>query len=72
MVATAALKALRESHMDRPALLKKLEVLLDEAARTHAWVLLEIDVRNGIPTMLRKNQTERLIEEQKPNVKSYR
>jgi hypothetical protein len=50
--------------VDKEALLKKLGALLDEAARSRAWVVFEIDVRNGVPTLLRRNQTEKLTEEQ--------
>jgi len=50
--------------MDKMTLLQKLERLLDEAARARAWVVFEIDVRNGVPTLLRRNQTEKLTEDQ--------
>ncbi len=49
--------------MDKTTLLRKLEGMLEEAARTRAWELIEIDVRNGAPTLLRITRTQKLTED---------
>jgi hypothetical protein len=46
--------------MTRDALLKKLDNLLGQADREKSWGQLEIELRDGEPTLLRKVTTERL------------
>ncbi len=55
--------------MDRPTLLKKLDVLLNEAERTEFWGSLEIELRKGRPVLLRRSTTEKLNLEENPNVR---
>lgn len=46
--------------MTRDALLKKLDNMLGQADREKSWGQLEIEIRDGEPTLLRKVTTERL------------
>ena len=45
--------------MDKAALLKKLDALLDEWERTRAWGTIEIEVHDGSVTLLRKETKEK-------------
>lgn len=47
--------------MTRAALLKKLEALIDDAARTRMWGTVEIQFNDGEPALIRKSETEKLI-----------
>lgn len=49
--------------MDKQTLLRKLSNLLDEAARAHAWGSIEIELRDGLPKLLRKTNQEKLTED---------
>jgi hypothetical protein len=46
--------------MTKTALLEKLSAMLDAAAKERMWGNLEIEIRDGQPTVLRKQTTERL------------
>ncbi len=46
--------------MDRQTLIRKLDNMLEEAARLHTWGLIEIDLKDGVPTLLRKTVQEKL------------
>ncbi len=46
--------------MDRPALLKKLEAMIDEAIRTQMWGKIEVTFSKGRPHTLRREITESL------------
>jgi hypothetical protein len=46
--------------MEKPELLKKLEAMFDEIARTRSWVNLEIEFRDGVPNMIRTTKNEKL------------
>ena len=46
--------------MTREALLKKLNSMLTTAESERSWGQIEIEVRDGEPTLLRKTITERL------------
>jgi hypothetical protein len=48
--------------MDREKLIRKLDGMLDEADRDQMWGNIEIQIQNGIPTVLRKLTTERLTD----------
>lgn len=48
--------------MDRQALLRKLEAELDEAARTHLFGSIEIEIRDGVPKFICKTNKELLTE----------
>jgi hypothetical protein len=58
--------------MDKPALLKKLETVLDEWARSRTWGVIEIDVRDGVPTLFRRSLQEKLTEEHPRGRETYR
>jgi hypothetical protein len=49
--------------MTKPALLKKIETILDELERTHAWGNIEIEVRDGQPNFVRRSLTEKIAQE---------
>jgi hypothetical protein len=44
--------------VDRAALIKKLEAMLDDAERTQAFGSIEIELRNGKPLLVRTIKTE--------------
>ena len=46
--------------MDKKELLRKLDGMLDGASRERMWGNIEIEIRDGVPTVLRKLTTERL------------
>jgi hypothetical protein len=46
--------------MNRAALMRKLEVMLDDCGQSRTWGQIEIELRDGQPTLLRKTITERL------------
>lgn len=48
--------------MDREKLIRKLELMLDAATKDRMWGNIEIQIQNGIPTVLRKLTTERLTD----------
>lgn len=48
--------------MTKTALLKKLDAMLSTAEQERMWGNLEIEIRDGLPTVLRKLTTERLQE----------
>ncbi len=49
--------------MDRPTLLRKLDALLDQAERDRVWGSIEIELRDGLPKLLRKTNQEKLTED---------
>lgn len=57
--------------MNRKVLLQKLEIILEEAARTEFWGSLEIELRKGVPVLLRKSTTERLNLEENPSAHKF-
>ncbi len=56
--------------MDRQAILRKLEAILDDAERAHTWGSIEIELRDGLPKLLRKTNQEKLTEDT-PRARSY-
>lgn len=46
--------------MTKDALLKKLDTMLANAERDRSWGQIEIELKDGEPTLLRKTTTERL------------
>jgi hypothetical protein len=46
--------------VEKQTLLRKLEAMLDEAERGSTWGTIEIELREGIPNLLRKSTTEKL------------
>jgi hypothetical protein len=47
--------------MDKASLLKKLEAMFDDIARTRAWAAVEIEFREGVANMVRTTKNEKLI-----------
>jgi hypothetical protein len=48
--------------MDREKLIRKLDGMLDEADKARMWGTLEIEIRDGVPVIIRKSSTEKLEE----------
>ena len=46
--------------MDRKTLLKKLEGMLDDAARTSMFGVIELEIRDGAPILIRTIKTEKI------------
>jgi hypothetical protein len=46
--------------VERPELLKKVERLVDQAMREGMWGSIEIEFRQGRPTLIRTHKTEPL------------
>jgi len=46
--------------MDRGTLVQKLNAIFDEWERTRAWGNVEVEVRDGVPNMIRKTTNEKL------------
>jgi hypothetical protein len=49
--------------MTRPDLLKKINVLLDQAERDRTWGAFTIELRDGQPKLLLKTYQEKLTED---------
>jgi hypothetical protein len=49
--------------MTRPDLLKKINVLLDQAASDRTWGELAIELRDGQPKLLRRTYQDKLTED---------
>lgn len=49
--------------MDRKALVKKLEAMLDDFEKQRAWGTIEIEIRDGLPNFIRKMITEKIAQE---------
>jgi hypothetical protein len=47
--------------MDKAQLLKKLETMFDDIARSRTWASVEIEFRDGAPNMIRTTRNEKLI-----------
>jgi len=46
--------------VEKLTLLRKLETMLAEAERAHTWGTIEIELREGVPSLLRKSTTEKV------------
>jgi hypothetical protein len=46
--------------VDKATLLQKLEAMFDDIARTRTWANVEIEFRDGIPSMVRVTKNEKL------------
>jgi len=44
----------------KPALMKKLETILDDFAQGRQWGTIEIQCNDGLPVIIRKSTTEKL------------
>jgi len=58
--------------MTRQELLRKLDVVLEKAERDRAFGSIEIELRGGRPTVLRKTETDRLDGENPHANKTFR
>ena len=47
--------------MTKPDLLKKIGTILDDLEHAHAWGTIEVEVRDGVPNMIRRSINEKLI-----------
>jgi hypothetical protein len=47
--------------MDKASLLKKLDAMFDDIARTRTWANVEIEFRDGVANMIRTTKNEKLI-----------
>jgi len=52
--------------MDRQALLKKLDAMLEDCGRREFWGAVEIEFRKGVPVLLKKHTSEKLNLEENP------
>ena len=46
--------------MDKASLLKKLDAMFDDIARTRTWANVEIEFRDGVANMIRTTKNEKL------------
>jgi hypothetical protein len=46
--------------VDRAALIRKLEAMLDDAARSRMFGTIEVEIREGAPILLRTIKTEKI------------
>lgn len=51
---------LKEATVDKQTLLRKLDAMLEEFARNRSYGLIEIQISDGVPALLRKSTTEKL------------
>jgi hypothetical protein len=49
--------------MTKAALLKRIEIILDELERSRAWGTIEVEVREGQPNMIRRSINEKITQE---------
>jgi hypothetical protein len=59
--------------MTRDALIKKVSAMLDDCAQDRTWGQIEVELRDGQPTLLRKTITERLDSDRgrEPHAQQY-
>jgi hypothetical protein len=50
--------------VDKASLLKKLEIMFDEIARTRGWVAVEVEFRDGVANMIRSTKNEKLVSQE--------
>jgi hypothetical protein len=46
--------------MNRPELLKKIEAFLDQGERDRTWGTIDIELREGRPTVIRRSYTDKI------------
>ena len=54
--------------MDKTQLLKKLDAMFDDIARTRTWANVEIEFRDGVANMIRTTKNEKLIAQENTRV----
>jgi hypothetical protein len=57
--------------MEKIQLLRKVEALLDTFERERAWRTIEIEVREGVPNMIRTSRSEKLISRENKRVSRW-
>ena len=57
--------------MDKTQLLKKLDVMFDDIARTRTWASVEIEFRDGAANMIRTTKNEKLITQENTRGNRY-
>lgn len=56
-----------------PKLLKELQEIFADAARTEMWGTVEIDLQHGVPVVIRQTRSKKLAAENNSHVKpAYR
>lgn len=58
--------------MEKIQLLRKVEALLDTFERERAWGTIEIEVREGVPSMIRTSRNEKLIAQENNRVSRWK
>jgi hypothetical protein len=58
--------------MTKAELLQKLDGMFDDLERNRAWGNIEIEVREGVPNMVRRTINEKLTQENTRERASYR
>jgi hypothetical protein len=53
-----------KQQLDKQQLIKRLELTIDEIARSRAWANIEIEFLDGIPNMIRTTRNEKLISQE--------
>ena len=48
--------------MDREKIIRKLDGMLNAAEKERTWGSIEIEIRDGVPVIIRKASTEKLEE----------
>jgi hypothetical protein len=57
--------------MDKQQLLKRLELMIDEIARSRTWASVEIEFRDGVANMIRTTKNENLISQETTRDQRY-
>jgi hypothetical protein len=57
--------------VDTEALLKKLDSLFKEFARSRTWANVEIEFRDGVANMIRTTKNEKLIAQENTRVARF-
>jgi hypothetical protein len=55
-----------------PKLLKELQEIFAEAARTEMWGTVEIDLQRGVPVVIRQTRSKKLEVENNSRAQTYR
>lgn len=57
--------------MDKETLLKRLNAMFDDIARTRTWASVEIEFRDGVANMIRTTKNEKLIAQENTRGQRY-
>jgi hypothetical protein len=58
--------------MVNPKLLKELQEIFADAARTEMWGTVEIDLQRGVPVVIRQTRSKKLEVENNSRAQTYR